>query len=128
VAGNAYNPVRGPNPAHSVLAGTIAPQGTGAPVQAAGLGFTVSRQAAGRFRITLAERYPAILAVVPGLALQTDATRTIVVKNIVSGMANDNYFDLQVLDASAAAVDLSANAANLVFFVAHLSNTTLPGS
>lgn len=128
MAGNAYNQVRGPNPAHSVLAGTIAPQGTSAPVQAAGLGFTVSRQGVGRFRVALSERYPAILAVTPGLALQTDATRTVVVKNIVSGMSNDNYFDLQLLDASAAAVDLAANAANLVFFSAHLSNTTLPGS
>ena len=121
MAENAYNQVRGPNPMHTVLAGTFAPQGTGAPVVAGGLGFTVTREDQGLFRVKLRERYAQLLAI----TASTTVGGTVSVLNVHIGLSEENSFDLQLWNTSWSEAD--ASDPNRVFFTAHLSNTTTPG-
>ncbi len=128
MAENQYGRLQSPSQELVKIPLAFAPAGTDPPTAVVGKGFSIARTDVGKYRITFTERYPALLGFSWSLALQTLAVRTVVLKAITIGMAATNTIDIQILDASAAAVEIAAHANNLVLCEFTFSNTSSPSA
>lgn len=110
-----------------LMAGSFAPNGTGAISDVKGRGFSAARTGVGTFEVTLDEPYPTLLSATSTLQLATPDD-----KEVQQGPstldANNNIkkVSLVVWDKSAAAAaDVAANANNRINFVLVLNNSTI---
>jgi hypothetical protein len=108
-----------------VLSGSFAPNGSSAVAATSrkGTGFSVARTAAGKFTITLEDKYAELVCAIASLQLSTAADQTVQFGDC--DVVTAKTVKLVVWDASdAAAADIAANANNRIHFRLVLRNTS----
>jgi len=126
MAENQYGRIHSPSQKLIKIPFSFEPAGVGAPTAVKGKGFTLARTGVGLYRFTFTDRYPNLVGFSCSFALLTLAVRTGVLKTITVGTTATNTIDLQIIDAAAAAVEIAANAANVVVGEFTFSNTVNP--
>ena len=110
-----------------VLAGSFLPNGSSAIVNGSntGNGFTVAWTSTGLYTVTLADKYNSLLGANLELALSTPADQVLQLGTV--DVASAKTIQITAWDISGAAVaDIASNAANRIYFVFHLKNSSLP--
>lgn len=103
----------------TIVAGSFAPAGAGAPTSLKGVGFTVSRVSQGLFRVTTTRKARTLVSGVVGI--QLDAATTLV-PSLVDVSPTTGVFDIHVVDAADTATDVAAHASNRINFMLLLSD------
>ena len=62
MADRIFYPVQALNPHLKIIAGSFEPAGTGVPINVKGQGFAITREAQGKFVVTLTDRYNSLLS------------------------------------------------------------------
>ena len=107
------------------ISGRFAPNGSSAPADVVGKGFTVTRTGTGVFRITLQDKYTSLLSAGATICLATPADQIVMIKaHDVSGTTP--YVDIALWDISDAAVaDHTYAAGDQIHFLLMLKNSSV---
>ena len=111
------------------ICGSFEPNGTGAPLNVSGLGFTVARTGVGTFVVTLADEYMQLLAAFADLALATPGVdiAQVGLVNVEGTGTGALTATITVLSgATGSAADIGPTAGSVVSFALEVQNTKAP--
>lgn len=124
MANRIFNPPRALEKELVTITGSFLPAGTGAVTGVTGKGFTVARSDVGKFTVTLTDTYQSLIGVSLTLGLATAADQVLQLGAV--DVTSAKTIVINVWDISDAAVaDISANAANRIYFTFFLKNSSL---
>jgi hypothetical protein len=109
------------------ILGSVEPNGSSAPLNVKGLGFTVVRTTTGEFTVTLNDEYMQLLGAFADLALATPNgdIATVAAVNVESTGSGPQTAVIQTL-ASGSPADIAAATGNMVSFELVVQNTLAP--